>query len=72
MSSPRPNPITPVNDAIRKLEARDRASAVAVLAAFKALRTPDLKPNEYADVIAAAEAALARLDARTDREKAEG
>ena len=38
-------------------KAKGRAAAVAVLAAFGAAKLPDVKPEQFADVIAAAQKA---------------
>ena len=47
-----------VGDAITRLVAKDRAKAVEILASFGVKRGPDLKPEQYADVLAQLQAAL--------------
>jgi hypothetical protein len=47
-----------VNAAVRALEKRDRAAAIALLERFAVITTPQLRPEQYQAVLEAFEAAL--------------
>jgi hypothetical protein len=53
-----------LNDVVRQLARVDRAQAVAILARYGALTTPEVKPEEIPAAHAAFEEALAKLNGK--------
>jgi len=53
-----------LNDVVRQLARVDRAQAVAILARYGALTTPEVKPEDIPAAHAAFEEALAKLNGK--------
>ncbi|MGO8976805.1 MAG: hypothetical protein ACLQJ0_00115 [Steroidobacteraceae bacterium] len=55
-----------LNAVIKRLAAKSRPEAVAILAKYDALTAPEIKPEDIPAARAAFNEALARLDARVE------